>query len=567
MAGLAADSAAGPAVGASGEEDTAMEPYRRPGIDDRPDYEKALSAEDKASLARLASEDRRLPPEASAAQPGAQSARLAADGVSAVAAAAVDAAVPDYASSFMDMRDPMVSADGRRPSASDMLRLQWALLLGALLSVAPWTTLTMIALPNQVARVHGFDTASDALASQDAAALAAPLAWTVAIGALFAVLFTPFVSTISDHTRLPVGRRTPWLVGGGLLSALFALALGATNASVLVGLLWVLLQCTYAMVAAPLAAAIAERVPDKFRDETERWHAVGVLAGQLAGGVAGGLSIAFGAFDPFLCAAVMFALSGVVVVLVWPREASSSSQPLVRFAWGQVGAALRPPLGRGTRAFHTLYASRLFMSAAAGTTGAFLWYVVRFAVYGDMPRFTSAPVTLPAGTLLSLLAVASFAGALLATCCGGMITDKFAEGFGAWWRGSRSAVALACALYALGLCLGLAIVLYGGEKSLTAFSFVAGFAAGMYDVLVQPLVVDALPDPRSAGRDLGVYATARPLGLALGTAAGAWSATELGDWTHPLSAGAFGYMAVFPAGIVCVALAVLCVALTPKRGA
>ena len=93
-----------------------LEPYIRPGIDDRPDYDKALSDEDKASVARLAREDRRLPPEASAKQPETQAARLTASGGASAAAAGIDTAVPDYASSFLDMRDPMTAADGTKPS-------------------------------------------------------------------------------------------------------------------------------------------------------------------------------------------------------------------------------------------------------------------------------------------------------------------------------------------------------------------------------------------------------------------------------------------------------------------
>lgn len=94
-----------------------LEPYVRPGIDDRPDLDKALSPEDKDAVARLAIKDRRRPPEASADQPEAQAVRLAAAGSSAAAAAAasVDAPAPDLSSAYLDMRDPMVAANGRDP--------------------------------------------------------------------------------------------------------------------------------------------------------------------------------------------------------------------------------------------------------------------------------------------------------------------------------------------------------------------------------------------------------------------------------------------------------------------
>ena len=132
-----------------------LKPYVRPGIDDRPDYDKALSKEDKASVARLAREDRRLPPEASAKQPGAQTARLTAAGGASAAAAGVEAAVPDYSLSFLDMRDPMTAADGTKPSRAGVLRLKWAFALAAVLITAPWTMLNLIAIPNHIALLYG----------------------------------------------------------------------------------------------------------------------------------------------------------------------------------------------------------------------------------------------------------------------------------------------------------------------------------------------------------------------------------------------------------------------------
>lgn len=524
-----------------------LEPYIRPGIDDRPDYEKALSPEDKAAVARLAIEDRRLPPEASSEQPGAQAARLTAEGAVPVAVAAVDAAVPDYSSSFLDMRDPMVSADGQRPSHLDVARLKWGFAVAATLTTAPWVMLNLVGIPNQVARACGLDTAFAILAKNAGCVLVVPLAAIIALGAIVSMIFMPFVAAWSDHTSLAIGRRTPWLVAGGVLAALVTLVLGSLNNIVVLAVLWVVLQFAYAMVSAPLVAAIAERVPDKFRDTVERWHAMGVLVGQVAGGVIGGMSIAFGASTPFACAAVLFAVSGVATVLVWPREPSSVEQRHSRIDWNEEYAVLRGPRGDKARSFLRLFASRLFMMAAVSLTGVFLWYIVRFAVYGDEPQLTSAPLTLPSGTLIMLLSIASFAGAALASACAGAIADKFLKGLGS--RNLRIAAALTCVLYILGLLAGMAIVLIGGEKSLMIFSLVAGFALGLYDVLVQPLVVEALPDSHTAGRDFGFYALAKPLGLALGAVLGAVVVIAF--------ISSLGYIALFPAAIVCTAIAAL----------
>lgn len=532
-----------------------MEPYQRPGIDDRPDLDKALSAEDKAAVARLAADPHRLAPEETVEQPTAQAARLAADGTATVAAAAqVDAAVPDYSSSFLDMRDPLVAADGERPDERARTRLKWAFGIGAFLIAAPWTTLNLVAIPNQIALGAGIDVTR---ADPSMLARAAELPWTlciiIGVGAVWSLLFTPLVAALSDRTRVTFGRRTPWLAAGGLLSALLTFALGATTATVPMLLLWTLLQFSYAMLVVPLASAVSERVPDKFRDVIERWNAIGVIAGQAAGGVVGGLAIGFGPFNPFLCAAVMFALAGLATVLVWPREPSSVEQPRMPFSWDEVlrAAWFTLPGGAEAKAFRCLYCSRMFMAAGVTMTAAYLWYIVRFAVYGDDPAFTSAPMTLPAGVLIALLALASFAGVALAGYAAGAITDKLAEGFGAWWRGSRAAVVSACVLYAVGLLAGLAIVVIGGERSLMVFSFIAGFASGMVDALVQPMIVDALPDAREAGRYLRMVATAKPCGTVIGVVGGACVVS-----VAPAGFSS-AYMALFPAAIVCVLIAAL----------
>lgn len=217
-----------------------LEPYVRPGIDDRPDLDKALSPEDKDAVARLAIKDRRRPPEASADQPEAQAVRLAAAGSSAAAAAAagVDAPAPDLSSAYLDMRDPMVAANGQRPTAVQISRLNWGFFVASILVGAPWAALNTIAMPNAVARLFDYDTASAISVTINpstgrplpvATDLVMPLAVLVVVGVVASMFAMPLVSALSDRTRIPLGRRTPWMVAGGVLCALITLVLGAEH--------------------------------------------------------------------------------------------------------------------------------------------------------------------------------------------------------------------------------------------------------------------------------------------------------------------------------------------------
>ena len=273
-----------------------------------------------------------------------------------------------------------------------------------------------------------------------------------------------------------------------------------------------------------------------------------MLVGQAAGGVIGGMSIAFGATDIFMCAAVLFVVSGIIPVLVWPHERSSVDQRWAHCNWEEAFSVLRGPRGDNAAVFHRLFCSQLFMMAAMALTSVFLWYVVRFSLYGGGDPGDSTPLTLPAGTLVMMFAITMFGGALLATGLSGIIVDRIDGMPGLRNRNFRIAIVIAGGLYVVGLVAGMVTVMMGGEKLFLALAFLGGFSLSIYDVLMRSLVVESLPDSRNAGHDLGFYALAKPLGLILGAALGAAAVNAF--------APSFGYVAVFPAAIICVCVAV-----------
>ena len=509
-----------------------LEPYVRPGIDDRPDLDKALSPEDKDAVARLAIKDRRRPPEASADQPEAQAVRLAAAGSSAAAAAAasVDAPAPDLSSAYLDMRDPMVAANGQRPTAVQIFRLNWGFFVASILVGAPWAALNTIAMPNAVARLFDYDTASAISVTINpstgrplpvATDLVVPLAVLVVVGVVASMFAMPLVSALSDRTRIPLGRRTPWMVAGGVLCALITLVLGQNTGLVVLCFFWALMQFAYAMISVPLASAISERVPDKFRPRIERWHGIGVMLGQALGVCMGALGV------------------------MLPKEPSSQEQPHQRFESSQVFDQLRPPAH--APAFARVFAARVCMMTGVGLTGVFLWYLVRFWVYGKAVVFTSAPLTIPAGLLIAGMAAATLIGAALASWAAGPISEKIEERNIA----TTAVVAASCLLYAIGVAVawGLGVWSTGTarENGMLLFALISGFAFGVYDALGLELVMNALPDPRNAGHDLGIYALANSVGLALAAIIGAVLVSAF--------ASSFGYYLLFPSAIVMVFLA------------
>ena len=123
------------------------------------------------------------------------------------------------------------------------------------------------------------------------------------------------------------------------------------------------------------------------------------------------------------------------------------------------------------------------MMAGVGLTGVFLWYLVRFWVYGKAVVLTSAPLTIPAGFLIAGMAVATLIGAALASWAAGPISERIEEKNIPVAR----VVAGACLLYAIGLGLawGLGVWSTGTarENGMLLFALISGFAFGIYDSL------------------------------------------------------------------------------------
>ena len=136
--------------------------FVRPGIDDRPDYEKTLTEETKAALKRLAVQQNPRVPEASNERPEVQQTLINTEGGSPLTAFAhLDAAVPNLESSFLDLRDPMTAPDGTTPTKPQVHRLTAGFALGALLFTAPMAALNSVLIPQTISRLSGTDRVTD----------------------------------------------------------------------------------------------------------------------------------------------------------------------------------------------------------------------------------------------------------------------------------------------------------------------------------------------------------------------------------------------------------------------
>lgn len=508
-----------------------LKDYVRPGIDDRPDYDKALSEEDKIAVNRLAA-----PMPKQRAREGALgneqfqmtviSTASRAPGSGFATISGIDTAVPDTDSSFLDMFDPMAAADGHRPSRTEMIRFNIGFLLVAVACAIPWCALSDIILPR-------------VLEQMNAPHKIGMLALANALGACCALISAMVCGTLSDMTRSRFGRRTPWIVVGGVLTgACMGLSAIADNIGWIITL-WCLAQFSYNMMLAPLIAVLADRVPDKVRGRSSSFYGTGVAVGQMLGSILGAILLCAGIageYEAWMIALGIFALSGIGVVLIWPKEANNRNEARSDVYVDAFLNNFRFP--RHARNYMLAFFGRLSMMTGYWAIGLFLLYIVEdYVLVGEQDQMPIATAW-----IMALMGVLSFIFALVASLVAGAIYNRHTT--------HARTVALSCCILAVAACIPL---FWRSGVGMMLFAAIAGFGYGIFNSIDQALCIEVLPDPDGASKDLGLLGLTNTLGVIGGAVLTAIITTIIHAIANTNSMAA--YRAVFVAAIVMTVLA------------
>lgn len=459
--------------------------FVRPGIDDRPDLDKALSDEDKSAVARLAVRQRPRPARSAATRPEVQTTVMEAS----APVGGAEGPVPDLESAFLDLRDPMVDADGVRPSATDVLRMKLGYTLVAFFLSFALAALNLVVLPE---RLNAFAGAVGGGIS---------LAWTIGIGLAVSLVATIFFLPMSDHTRTPFGRRSPWFAGGAALAALFGFALSACHTVPALTIVWSFMQIGLAAMLCSMYAALGERVPDKFREATGTWRLFGITAGILAGTVFAWLMMDHVGLAMDLCAGAIL-VAGACGLLVVPRERSSVYTRIRPMTNEDLLITLRAP--RAGRLWYLVCLVRLLASAGTALAITFVWYVVCYHHGVDDPNpLLNTLVT------IALMAFAACAVALLSAWVLSLVRARRDDDGALLLIGSSLTIVAVLVPVAVRTGVGLLV-----------FAALGGFAVHMVDDVLQTVAVETIPDVRDAAGYLAVFNTSTNLGRLLGVAVG-----------------------------------------------
>ena len=387
--------------------------------------------------------------------------------------------------------DPLLDSYGRRPSIKDVVRLGAGFTVSLIITGIVWVSLSSILVPQLV----------DQIAPGQREAFIGSIN---SIGSVVALFANIIFGTFSDLTRSKWGKRTLWIISGGILCGACVAGLLVTRSLPLILLLWCGMQLFYNWMNAPFVATLSDRVPDKFRGSVSSFMGAGGVLGQTAGSLVGSLLISNIDLG-FALGALGFALVGIIVVGIWPREPSNVDEEREPVSVKMVLKSFTPPHGKGARNFYYALFGRLMMVAGYQMINGYLLYVVKYYTFSDSGYDAEQLKTAAAG-VIATMSVITMVVSLIAALVSGPISDRLGM--------RKIPVALASVLFAIGAAMPW---IFHNAWGMYLFAAIAGFGYGVYNAIDQALNVSILPNPKEAGKDLGVLNMANTLSTVLGS--------------------------------------------------
>ena len=326
---------------------------------------------------------------------------------------------------------------------------------------------------------------------------ASGLSIVFSVAVVVTMIFLPIVGTLSDSTRSRWGRRVPWILGGTIAGAAILILLPLSpNLAVLV-VLYSLVTLTINSAQAVAGATVADRVPQ------DRIGLASALTGGLAylGAVIGAL--AAGTLFNLIGLAAYFPYAIVVVVVatvfsVVARDKSTREMIKTRLHLKSFFLAFIAAL-RDTD-YRWAWIAKVLLYTGYAMATSYAVYMLESYIRPFMSA-SQAAVTAP------LITFAGFPFALIGIVIVGRWSDKI--------RRRKPFVIAASAIMAVSFLIPF---VWPTLPAMFIQSIVMSIGFGAFIVVDQALFIEVLPNPESAGRDLGLSGLGLNLGQALGPA-------------------------------------------------
>ncbi|MES2488359.1 MAG: MFS transporter [Pseudomonadota bacterium] len=329
------------------------------------------------------------------------------------------------------------------------------------------------------------------IAEMDPANKVTTLAILTTFAAITSMVGIPLGGSLSDRTRSRFGKRTPWIVGLSIVSAVLMLAMGLSANLVMFGVAYSLLWLTANMNQGALAAILPDRVPESRRGVASAILGLGPPIGALIG-----VNIAshVGALSSYIFLAIGLVVTCVALVF-GARETSSLTTLMpvevtkeTRSGFSGFFEAFRE------RDFTFAFISRFMLFMAYFTVSGYLFYTLSDYIGIENVPDRNVPVAVS-----TLVTISVGVWVVIATFCG-------------WLADKLDRRKLFVGISAVGLAATMIVPIVSPTwMGMVVYSVLSGAFIGTYfavDLAVMSLV---LPRKDTAGRDLGILTVATGL--------------------------------------------------------
>ena len=321
------------------------------------------------------------------------------------------------------------------------------------------------------------------------------------IGALAALVVNPVAGHFSDRLVATDNRSVTVLIGmvtGGLSLGL----LGLSHSLVAIAVWWTLCQATINIAYSPMSAIVVDHV------DRRSWGFVwGLISVAQAVGLIVGFAMVVLAFPGtragMTAITVMYVVCLAPLVFVLhrlPRVSYPAPAPASASASEAARRRDRFPAGMSallsaSQGFGKVWAGKFLVMLAETIALLYLFYYLQ-----DVVRYPN-----PSQGQLILVLIAT-AAVIVATVTVGRIADRSPGGYRRYAVLASALMALTGFVLAFGTAWGVVVV--------CAFALGAGY--GAFQSVSQALSIVVLPDPASAGRDLGIINIASAIPSVIG---------------------------------------------------
>lgn len=305
------------------------------------------------------------------------------------------------------------------------------------------------------------------------------------VGALLAAVSIIVCGALSDNTRSRLGKRAPWILGGGALATVSLFVTGATHVPALVILGWVGYQMGLNGMIAAMLAVPADLLAPSVYGRFSGLAGLGVLLGSVGGGVLTAVLITKPQQGLMLVPWIL--LLGAIIAAVWLPRRSSKDEPVAVTSVRDFFRALVPTSdGR----YWWVFAGRFLFILALYMIVLYQYFIATDHIGLDQQG---------AGNLIGTASIILALCAGLATLVAGPLSDRF----------GRKPFVLGAPLLAI---VGI-VPLLAAPSSATflVFYVLGGSAYGAYLSVDAALMMDVLPDGENMAKDLSILNAANTL--------------------------------------------------------